>query len=352
MSYRGLALKNNLSEPLQDRQSLNNLSFVGADQDLEIFINNTQNVSSLEWSLDGIDSDVIESSSGIDNRRLLFGRDVPFVYTTNDKVQIEVRDTQTGNVIGTDLDLNDTNSVYYVTDFEIGLGFFSNQKAFGLASEPDGVTLDLSSVADKYITFIRDDFVSPTNFLNIATPEIINSDEAFGDVVTDSPIGFFDYDEIGNTFNDGFNRLENNITASNFKRRVKYAQNKTVGTDLTVNIQGLLTIDDPADELSLESDLENEKAPGIYITDPFSDVNDIQRTRAFSTASNPWEETADTLITQSSQVNIGDLKLDDGIVVDDIQFSSVTSSFVLNDFTHKLPVTLNGVEYYLILSEV
>ena len=46
MSQRnqGLARDNNLSEPIDDGQAINNLAGAGVDQDLFIFINNLNNI--------------------------------------------------------------------------------------------------------------------------------------------------------------------------------------------------------------------------------------------------------------------------------------------------------------------
>jgi len=349
MTQRGLELRTNLSEPLQERQSLENLAFTGVDQDLGIFVNNLNNKSELLWNPGGLDAGIIESSTGTSNARFLFPRTVPFVYTSGDEVTIQVRDTEEGSIVATDVTLGDTEQVYYVVDFEFGLGNLRNQRAIGLSTTPFGSLVDLSNLTDKYVTLVRNDPVTQDNFLRIATPDILNTPNNTGEADTEGSDFFFEYN-IGDNFSEAFADIENKINSSNFKRREKYAENESVQSERLITVQGTVKIQDPADELVDSDDLDNDTAPGIFITDPFSDINNIVRTRAFSSDSNPWQEQGSDLVTESSQVNIGDLVFADDIRVDSLDTTSVTSSDVATDFSHKIPVTVNGVQYFLLLT--
>jgi len=277
MAHRGLELRTNLSEPLQERQALENLAGAGIDQDLEIFVNNLKNTSELLFDPNGLDASVIDGST-----RFLFPRDVGFTYTSGDRVTLEVRDTEDGEVVAVNADGSMTPQEYFVADFEFGLGTLRNQRAFGLVTEEGGSLEDISAIASKFVTFVRDDSVTQENLLRVATPDILNAPETTGSAEGADDF-FFSYD-VGEDFDESFNEIENNVNSSNFKRRQKYALNNTVTSDQTIQIQGTLKVQDPAGELTEPSNLDNDTAPGIFITDPFSDINDIEATRAFSTA--------------------------------------------------------------------
>lgn len=345
MPQRGLELRTNLAEPIQDRQAWENLAGPGIDQDIGIFVNNLANTSELGFDPTGLDAGIIDSSTGIPESRFLFGRQVPFTYTSGDEVTIQVRDTEGGDVISTDIDGTDTNQVYYVVDFEFGLGNLRNQRAFGISVEENGLPDDISNLAGKYVTFIRNDEVTQDNLIRIATPDILNSAENTGEIGDDN---FFSYN-IGNDFNEAFDEIENNVNSSNFKRREKYAVTESVTSDRTIDVQGTIQVTDPADELVNSGDLTEDTAPGIFITDPFSDLNDIARTRAFSTSTNPWSAAGSNLETDSVQINIGDLRFETEVKVNGLNVNTVTATSVLSDFTHKLPVVVDGVEYSLLL---
>jgi hypothetical protein len=342
MAHRGLELRTNLSEPLQERQALENLAGPGIDQDLEIFVNNLKNISRLDFNPNGLDAAITDGST-----RFLFPRDVGFTYTSGDRVTIEVRDTEGGEIVATNVDGSMNSEEYIVSDFEFGLGTFRNQRAFGLVTADGGSLKDISALDSRFVTFVRDDSVKQDNLLRVATPDILNSPENTGSA--DGADDFFFSYDVGENFDSSFNEIENNINSSNFKRRQKYSLNVSVATDQTIQIQGTLKVQDPAEELSEPSDLEDNSAPGIFITDPFSNINNIETTRAFSTSSNPWVEGTDDLITQSEQVNIGNLRFDDGIRIDGVNTNSVAASNVAADFTHKIALVVDGVEYSLLL---
>lgn len=347
MPQRGLELRTSLAEPLQDRQSWENLAGPGIDQDIGIFVNNLNNTSELQWDPTGLDASIIESSTGIPDSRFLFGRRVPFTYTTGDVVRIQVRSSEDGEVEATDIEGGDSDQIYYVVDFEFGLGNLRNQRAFGISVEEGGLPDDISNLDGKYVTLIRDDSVTQDNLIRIATPDILNSAENTGDLESGN---FFSYN-IGSNFNAAFNEIENNVNSSNFKRREKYAITSSVTSERRLEVKGTIQITDPAGELEDSDDLTEDTAPGIFITDPFSDLNDIERTRAFSTSTNPWSVSGTEIQTDSSQINIGDLKFESELDVQGLTINSESATQVTSDFTHKLPVYIDGVEYAVLLKQ-
>lgn len=350
MSYRGLELTTNLSEPLQDNQSLINLGGPGIDEDLGLFVNNLRNSSTLQFDPNDTDAGIIASSDGDEDRRFLFGRSVPFTFTNGDKVTIEVTSQTTGDVVTQDLSNEDSSAVveYFIVDFEFGLGESESQRGFGLSESKNGSPVDLSVATGHEVFFTRKDPVTQRNILNIATPNINNSAENLGFALSGGR-DFFSYNVSGN-FNSELENIESNINQANFRRRSKYSVTRSIGNDDQIEIAGTLRVDDPANALTSDDDFDNPTVPGVFITDPFSDINDIEKTRAFSTLGNPWDENAETssLDTPSSQVNIGDLEFEgdlrvNGLAVD--EYETVNSA----DFTHKIPVNVGGVEYSLLV---
>lgn len=318
----GFEKPQNLFESTNDREILNNLGGGDIASDIALFVNNTNNKSELVWQFN-------TNSSKIESNKFVFPTTVPFVYTNGDEVQ----------VTGTSLGNLETNKMYYVIGLDLSQGDRRNQAAFGLSLVPNGSLVSLGTITTN-VTFIRADVVTQENLLNIATPRILDSNASLtGDT--------FSYD-IGSSFGDAFNAIEGNIDGFNFLRSFKYIQNDSTAIDRAITIEGTLNINDPASFNSTQTNLNADKSPGVYISDPFSDILDISRTRAFSTNAQPWEISTSELITTSAQVNIGDLNFQNGISFNTITDLSTASGSV-TEFTHKIPVLINGVEYFVLL---
>jgi hypothetical protein len=246
MSQRnqGLARDNNLSEPIDDGQAINNLAGAGVDQDLFIFINNLNNTSELTWDPNGSQASITTSSTS----------------------EIQNNEANNGGNIGA-------------------------------ASS-------------------------------------------------------FSY-SIGGNFNAAFEGIEANVDVANFKRVQKYSSNASVASDRDVKLEGVIRSADPdgANDAAAKLDrTANPQAPGVYITDPFSDITNIGATRAFSTSANPWSEATGKLTTPSEQVNIGNLLFADGIEIDGLSITTASGNVKdPGEFTHKLGVNIDGVEYFLCL---
>jgi hypothetical protein len=315
----------NLGESVDDRQILNNLAGGNIQADIALFRNNKRNTSSLLWKFNF-------NGSTITSNRFVFPTDVPFVYTGGDEVKV------TGSSLG---NLN-TIATYYVVDLQVGLGTLRNQSAFGLALTKGGARIALGSIGGD-ITFIRKDEVTKENIFNIATPDTLEQGVS-------AEASTFAYN-IGATFNDAFDTIDGNIDIANFLRTQKYVTNQSITTDKQVRLEGALVSQDPAGSNSTAANLALSKAPGVFITDPFSSLLDIQKTRAYSTNSQPWVEETGKLTTRSTQVNIGDLYFENGIKVDSFDGVEVLTGSV-TEFTHKLPVKINGVEYFVLVRQV
>lgn len=348
MAYRGLEIATNLGEPLQNNQSLINLGGPGIDEDLALFVNNIENTTTLEYDPSDQDASIIPSSDGDPQRRFLFGRSIPFTFTNGDRVTITVTDPSTGDVIGVNVNGTGEPVDYVVVDFEFGLGPFESQRGFGVAETDGGAPLDLSGIDGYEVVFVRKDSVTQANILNIATPQINNSSDNLGFAISGGR-DFFSYNVSGN-FNEELEGIEDNINQANFKRRRKYSVSRSVSTDDEIRLRGSLRVDDPAGDLVSDSDFDNPNVPGVFITDPFSGPEDIEKARAFSTLGNPWDEngTENSLDTPSSQVNIGDLRFSDVLEINGLGVSDY-ENVDGTEFTHKIPMNVDGVTYFLLL---
>jgi hypothetical protein len=315
----------NLGESVDDRQILNNLAGGNVQLDIALFRNNKRNTSTLIWqpNLNG---------SGVVDNRFVFPTTVPFVYTNGDVVKV------TGAGLG---NLN-TIATYYVVDLVVGLGALRNQSAFGLALTKGGQRIVLGAV-NAAVTFLRNDEVTKENILNIATPDTLEQGVS-------AEGSRFSYN-IGASFTNAFDTIDGNIDTANFLRTQKYTTNTSIATDKQVRIEGGLVTVDPAAFNSSAANMLQDKSPGVYITDPFSNVLNIGKTRAYSTNSQPWVEDTGKLTTKSTQVNIGDLYFENGIKFESFDGVEVVTGSV-TEFTHKLPVKINGVEYFVLVKSV
>ena len=320
----------NLGESDDDRQILNNLAGGNIQLDIALFRNNKRNTSTLIWQYNTNDSSIV-------NNKFIFPTTVQFVFTNGDEVKV------TGSSLG---NLN-TSTTYYVVGLELNLGELKNQSAFALSLTKGGNPIALGSITSD-ISFIRRDEVDQGNILNIAKPETQVNDQSL------ESASAFTYD-IGDTFGSTFTQIDSNINNANFTRSQKYATNQSIATDRQISIEGSLVISDPANTNTTAANLLRAKSPGVYVTDPFSSTIDINKTRAYSSNSQPWKEESDRLSTKSSQVNIGDLYFENGIKIDDfdglIDQSGIINS-ATNGFTHKLPVKINDVEYFILVRKV
>lgn len=321
----------NLSESVDDVQILNNLAGGNVSADIALFRNNKRNISTLIWQHN-------INASSITNNRFVFPTTVPFIYTNGDVV----------NVTGTSLGNLNIIATYHVVDLVVGLGVLRNQSAFGLALTKGGSRIALGNI-NAAVTFLRSDEVTKENIFNIATPETLERGVSI-------EASNFSYD-IGASFTDAFDTIDGNIDTANFLRTQKYTSNTSIATDKIVRIEGGVGIFDLANFNSNAANMSQDISPGIFITDPFSNVLEIKKTRAFSTSANPWEPgdpTLGKLTTKSTQVNIGDLFFENGIKFENFNVNSleILTGSVGTEFTHKLPIKIDGVEYFVLVKSV
>ena len=286
----------NLAENTNDTTSINNLAGAGIADDLRIIQNNLRNISILFCDT------VTDGFFSFPNNE--------FVFTDDDIVGVS------------------TNVTIGATTLTFGAEYFicnsNGETQFKLSTTPSTVginTIIISDVTGIAVTFLRKDPVTQDNVINYIQPQIQDTEN-------------FSYGNI----NDTFRRISSQNETAGFFIAQKYRadEDRTTGKDL--NCEGTISISDPVNLNVNSAGLSNAKSPGIYIGD----------TRAFSNDNSPWSEDTSALLTESTEVSIGELKFADNITIEGITANSATS-VLATTFTHKLPVIINGETYYLLL---
>lgn len=122
-------------------------------------------------------------------------------------------------------------------------------------------------------------------------------------------------------------------TPQSFDRRVRYRSTITVTNDDAISLPT-----SPGDE---------DNAPGIFI----AAGTDAQR--AFSNNNNPWSGTvpgSGYMLTPASKATISTLILTDPDF-ESLSTATVLPSDVVQDYTHKIEVIVNGETYYILCSD-
>lgn len=218
---------------------------------------------------------------------------------------------------------------------------------------------------DHPIVFQRSNEVTRDNLLNITYPE-------FEDVAhtTDNQGTIFSNNVLNRSIQDNFSVIENEIDASNYFRYKKFTQSLDNIFDVNeLRIEGYFSSVDPDNFNNSPSAIYSERSPGLYILDPDSTFDNVVKVRSFSENTSPWELIGSTLEYSATSLSnpsgeqgmsIGNLILqdndtDNSIYLDGIQNVTTLSpseNLSIASFTHKLPVLVNGEQYYFLLDEV
>jgi hypothetical protein len=292
----------NLEETTNETVAINNLAGAGIANDLRVIQNNLRNISTL-------------SCDTVTNGFFSFPNN-EFVFTDDDIVEISANVTIGATTLT-------SNTEYFICNS-------NTETQFKLSTTPSTIGINTIipndvSVFPVQVTFIRKDAVTQDNIVNFIQPQI--QDENFS---------YLDGNSINGTISGV---LSQNETAKFFiSRKYRADEDRTTSKDL--NYEGTVSISDPVNLNVNSTGLSNAKSPGVYIGD----------TRAFSSDNNPWSEDIPTsaLLTNSTEVSIGELNFADNITIEGIAATSATS-VLATTFTHKLPVIINGETYYLLL---
>ena len=295
----------NLDETTVDTQALNNLAGAGIAADLRIIQNNLRNTSSLAYS---------SNSNGF----FVFPESVEAIFTNDDVVSVGTTVSIGSTTLQPSIDYYICNS-NGETQFKISTT--SSTSAVGVSTitisgTPSPVAFDI----------IRKNPVHKENLKNYIMPEV---QDAVGD-----------FSWPGN-LNADFDSTASNIDTAKYFIDKKYRNLNDTTTDREVKYEGTVTSADPAGLNSGTSGLADPKSPGVFIGD----------TRAFSSNDQPWTETGSSLQTSSSEVSVGDLTFLGDIKIEGISPVNHASAVDVANWTHKIPVTIDGVTYYLLLTQ-
>ena len=255
-------------------------------------------------------------TSGLSTATITFKSNIEFVYTKDDIVTVS-KDVSVGSTTltaGTD---------YYICNSDaegkFQLSFTSSEDVLGIT------TVNITAIPPQF-DFIRREYVLQQNLINFTEPEI-QDDENFN--------GYLEGD-----INEAFESTQANVESAKYFSAKKYKGTEDTITDDIIKFEGTVNLFDPAGYNSTNSSLSDPKSPGIF----------IGNTRAFSADNNPWSIDGTNLETNSYEVTIGELFFADNVTIAG-QVSQVSGTEVsVESFTHKVPITVNGETYYMLMS--
>ena len=295
----------NLDETTIDTQALNNLAGAGIAADLRIIQNNLRNTSTLAYN-------------SISNGFFTFPESVEAIFTNDDVVSVGTTVSIGSTTLQPSID-------YYICnsngETQFKLSTTSSSSAVGVSTitisgTPSPVAFDI----------VRSNPVHKTNLRNYIMPEVQDA------------IGQFSWT---GDLNGDFDTTAGNIDSAKYFINRKYRNLSDTTTDREIKFEGTVTSADPANLNQNTTGLADAKSPGVFIGD----------TRAFSSNDQPWTETGSSLQTSSSEVSVGDLTFLGDIKIEGINPVNHASAVDVANWTHKMPVTIDGVTYYILLTQ-
>ena len=295
----------NLDETTIDTQALNNLAGAGIAADLRIIQNNLRNTSTLAYN-------------SISNGFFTFPESVEAIFTNDDVVSVGTTVSIGSTTLQPSIDYYICNS-NGETQFKISTT--SSSSAVGVS------TISISGTPSPVeFDIVRKNPVHKTNLVNYIMPEVQDAVGQFGWPAD---------------LNGAFDTTSGNVDSAKYFINRKYRNLSDTTTDREIKFEGTVTSADPAN-LNLNTlGLADAKSPGVFIGD----------TRAFSSNDQPWTETGSSLQTSSSEVSVGDLTFLGDIKIEGISPVNHASAVDVANWTHKIPVTIDGVTYYLLLTQ-
>lgn len=331
-AVQGFLKSANLLENTQDRQLLNNLGEAPIADDISLFINNSQNVSRLQIADN--EYNFITGLVTIVNNTAEQQAARSGVFTNGDPVRIlYVNET----VLQDDLFVTQSNG----------------ETTFGFATDEEGDSQYTFDPPAEGFIVQRSDAVILNNLTFLGAVE---NTAGFSSGLDTGSTGAEPNETQGidtdDTYANQFLEIYQYLDIAKYQADKKFVSDRNVATDDDFRMEGSFSINDPADMIITEG--VNLNSPGLYITNPASPLTNIQRIRAFSDTSNPWEVIGTgvntKLTTQAASAQTGDLKLNNGILIDGI--TPITESGNVNNvsFTHKAKVKIDGIDYFLCLT--
>ena len=294
----------NLDETTIDTQALNNLGGAGIAADIRILQNNLRNTSNLAYS---------SNSNGF----FTFSDSVESIFTNDDVVSV-------GTTVSIGSTTLEPSINYYICNSNGETQF----KISTTSSDSDvGVsTISISGIpSPTSFDIIRKNPVEKENLVNFIVPERQDNVE-------------FSWDT---NINGTMDSTSVNIDSAKYFIDKKYRNLNDTTTDREIKYEGSVTSADPANLNQDTTGLADPKSPGVF----------IGPTRAFSSNDQPWTETGTSLVTSSSEVSVGDLTFLGDIKIEGINPVDESSPVDVANWTHKIPVTIDGVTYYILLKQ-
>tara|TARA_B100000579_G_scaffold67545_1_gene50624 strand:- start:842 stop:2077 length:1236 start_codon:yes stop_codon:yes gene_type:complete len=193
-----------------------------------------------------------------------------------------------------------------------------------------GVNIAVTVAQVGGFDIIRKDPVHQGDMVNFIKPE--RQDDSF------------DYAE--GSINSSFDSTQSNNENAEFTITQKYKGTDSTTSNKDIKTEGSVLIHDPKPYNTTPEAVANN-LNGVFIGD----------TRAFSTDNNPWTEETSSVKTQSEEVTIGELNFQgtgasgqETIDIDGITVTNLTGTPPgASNFTHKMPILINGETYYILL---
>jgi hypothetical protein len=327
-ALQGFTKTNNLAENTQDRTALNNLGTAPIADDISLFINNSQNVSTL--TIFETEYDRISGLVTIVNNTQELSRFRSAVFTNGDPIRLNY-------INGT---LIKDNIYIRSSDGETVFGFANNVELtdeYTFRPTGDFIVTRSDKVVLENLTYLGIENVTSSNSTGLSS-----GDGSVSDV----------YGILGGSYRNAFTEIYSYLDVAKYQAKKKFVSDQDVATDDKFEVEGIFTIRDPGNTI-VEEGL-NLNSPGLYITNPESPVGNIQKILAFSDAYNPWDQSTtggiNYLTTTSASVTAGDLILNNGFDITGIAPITESGTVSNTTFTHKVPFILNGVTYYLCLT--
>lgn len=315
LSSQGFVNTNNLKESFSDATVFNNLAGSPEGSDVTLLFNNKRNYSAIEVT-------------GVN----VVGNTISF--------------TATLAVFSNHTPVSVNNTTYYVKSSN-GINSFQLSTSSALTNTVSNPPIG---------TYIRSDEITQANIANFSVKRRIAINGGTGvtsggdqnskttDAQNSGVLG------ISNP-KDYLNSVESYLDAYKFRTSKSLIKTSNFLSQKTLKTNGVTIIVDP-DRINLST--PTNSTPGLFIYN--ADTN--SGIRAFSSNSNPWADYGNGFLkTSAVKITAGQLTISTstGIVLQAKNSASLISTvdstrITTLNFTHKLPVVINGETYYLCLS--
>ena len=262
-----------------------------------------------------------------------------FVFTNDDVVGLSTNITFTGTGATT----LTVGREYYVcnsdgfSDFK--LSYFPSNYSFGSQVGIQTINVNgLNSSSKQFFNFVRKNPVTQENIINFIEPE--RDGEEQGSFI------FFRSEndpDISGGLNDTFVGISSLHDETRVELVNRYEKTKDVSSNKDIKYEGSVSIKDPDNFNTGTTKVGDDNSPGVFIAG----------TRAFSADNNPWSDEdssiPNAIVTKSEEVGVGEITFDDDIQINGIEGDIKNLTGTAGDYTHKIPVVVNGETYFLLL---